>query len=517
MPVHTTDSTTPSPLAPDLPTEGESAEARALRLEAALQAAEAALQRSEARAVALTEESPDLVCRLHPDGTLLYANAAYTRFFRRPQAELIGSSLVTLLAPDEQSSWHHALAALTPTAPATRHECQLHTPDGAWHWVHWTIHGLFAPAGDAQEYQLVGRDLTMHRFVEEQLHEREARYHAIVANAAMGICLVDAFGQFLECNPAFTLMTGVSPEELAVLSLAQVTHPDEWQVEHGLLHQLFAGSEPGYALEKRLVTPAGPLWALALTTIIRAADGTPQYAVQLLENIAGRKEAERLRGEYQEKLRALTISATLGEERERRRLAQNLHDQVGQSLAIARIRLGKVCGQLGADAPAMAQELEVIRTLLSEALDYSRTLTSELSPPVLHELGLVPALRWLARHFSASYELPTAVMIEEPLAPIAHAVRVVLYHISRELLCNVVKHAGAEHATIHLAGDDDALVLMVEDDGRGIEAPPPSTTAGGFGLFSVRERVAQLGGTFTLQSAPGRGTRAILRVPAGAE
>ena len=233
--------------------------------------------------------------------------------------------------------------------------------------------------------QAVAHDITTRKYMEDQLREREERYRAIVSNVAMGICLVDVYGQFLECNPAFVHMTGYLPEELAVLTVSQVTYTDDWEQEQVLFSPLWDGSTNGYSIEKRLVTKGGiPVWMLAMTTLIHGANDEPLYAVQLLEDISVRKEAERLHHEYEEKLRALTLNATLTEERERRRIAQNLHDQIGQSLAIARLQLGKISNAMNPAQAKLHQDIEETRALLSEALDYSRTVTCELSPPILH-------------------------------------------------------------------------------------------------------------------------------------
>jgi signal transduction histidine kinase len=293
-----------------------------------------------------------------------------------------------------------------------------------------------------------------------------------------------------------------------------VTCAEDWRDEQRHMARLWEGLASEYCLEKRLVTREGhETWAQAATTVIRDAAGQPQYAVQVLEDITARKEAERVRAAYQTQLRALTLRTTINEERERRRIAQNLHDQIGQSLAIARMQLGKLGGQLP-DDDRRRQEIEEIRTLLSDALDYSRTVTCELSPPILHELGLVPALRWLARHFGERYHLPTELEVSEPFPRLSTQLRVVLYHVIRELLVNIVKHADATHAIIHLMRHDGAAIISVEDDGRGVHSSGrQDEPSGGYGLFSVRERVEQLGGAFVMESSRQRGTRCVLRVP----
>ncbi len=468
------------------------------------------------RYLSIINHQLDLVCRYSPEFMVTFVNDAFCHFFGRAPDKLLGISLFSLYRAVEPELFCQHVRQLTPDAPyiVTERHAVAHT--GADHWQQWCDRAVFDDCGRIVEYQAVGRDITNQNNMEVQLHEREERYRAIVSNAAMGICLVDAYGQFLECNPAFVQMSGNLPEELSMLTLAQVTCPEDWEEERGLFQRLWENNSTGYSLEKRLLTKDNRLiWTQAMTTLIRDPHNEPQYVVQLLEDISVRKEAERIRSEYADRLRALSLNATLAEERERRRIAQNLHDQIGQMLAIARMQLGKICASAGVKDTDLQQNLEETRTLLSEALDYSRTVTCELSPPILHELGLVPALRWLARHFSDRYHLPTNLSVDGAIPKLAQEERVVLYHTARELLFNVVKHAQASQAQLVIGLDDGGMVaLMVEDDGDGF--PRPAGTAGseGFGLFSVRERVGQMGGSLDIETGSwGTRCRVCLPVP----
>ncbi|HEY3378617.1 MAG TPA: PAS domain S-box protein [Armatimonadota bacterium] len=472
---------------------------------------------SAERYLSIINNQQDLVCRYATDLTLTFVNDAFCRFFGQSRDELIGMPLLALFPTVKQDEFGQRLARLTTETPDVLTERPAVAHNGADRWQQWCDRAVFDSAGRIVEYQAVGRDITTRKYLGDHLREREERYHAIVSNVAMGICLVDAYGQFLECNPAFVQMTGYIPEELVMLTLSQVTFPADWEQEQEHFLPLWDGNSTGYSLEKRLITKScTPVWTLAMTTLIHGPAGEPQYAVQLLEDISVRKEAERMRGEYEEKLRALTLNATLAEERERRRIAQNLHDQIGQSLAIARMQLGKISIALGASDAPLHQDIEDTRTLLSEALDYSRTVTSELSPPILHELGLVPALRWLAKHFSDRYHLPTRLAAEGALPVLTQEARVVLYHTARELLFNIVKHAHASHGQLVVRHEGEAVMLTVTDDGNGFPQSVSATGSEGFGLFSVRERVGQLGGSLVIETGTTRGTRCLVRVPVSA-
>lgn len=213
----------------------------------------------------------------------------------------------------------------------------------------------------------------------------------------------------------------------------------------------------------------------------------------------------------QEQLQALATALSLAEQRERHRIAVELHDYLGQLLALGRLKLGQV-RQGVQDIEAM-EHLKAADEFMSQALAYTRTLVAELSPPMLQEFGLPIALKWLAEQMQR-YELRVEVRIElEPLL-LSEAQAVLLFQSARELLINVVKHARTSHASVFLATNSHGEVcLTVTDAGCGFD--PAATSHGAqqpvkFGLLSIRERMEALGGRFELQSAPGHGTRATL-------
>lgn len=212
------------------------------------------------------------------------------------------------------------------------------------------------------------------------------------------------------------------------------------------------------------------------------------------------------RDSYQEQLRRLAIELSLTEERERRAIAADLHDHIGQTLATAKIKLGTLAGGRG---------VEEVRALVDEALRYTRSLTFELSSPLLYELGLGPAVESLAEQMEKKHGLRMEVHDEGCAGPMDDAVKVVLYKAVRELLMNAVKHACARRASVRIRQGEGSVEIVVEDDGIGFsqEAAAATARAGGFGLFSIREGLRHCGGGFSIRSSGGRGTQAVLRVP----
>lgn len=208
------------------------------------------------------------------------------------------------------------------------------------------------------------------------------------------------------------------------------------------------------------------------------------------------------------RLSQLARELSLVEERERRRLAGELHDSPMQKLALAQMQFGAAPGD-GASGQRIANGLDLMR----EAIDELRTLQFELSPPMLEKEGLVPTLRWLASHASERSDVQFAFHGPAGALALPEEIAIVLYQCARELVYNVVKHAGARNATIKLSAGDGDVTLTVGDDGRGFGTRPTAwSRSGGFGLFSIRERVGLFGGDVVVRS-DGSGAQIRVRMP----
>ena len=234
----------------------------------------------------------------------------------------------------------------------------------------------------------------------------------------------------------------------------------------------------------------------------------------LAEEIAEHKKAERKIAGYQKQLQKMASELSITEERERRVIAEELHDYIGQSLAFMKMKLSALKKDM--KLPANIGLIEEIDDLLGKTIQYTRDLTLQISPPVLYELGLTAAIEWLAEQYLKNHNLDIKVIIRNDHVPLREEVKVVLFKSVNELLNNVLKHATAQRVLVRVEADEHSVRIDVEDNGTGFN--PESLDSGqsgewGFGLFSIRERLKYLGGYFDIQSAPGKGTRARLSAP----
>jgi len=215
-------------------------------------------------------------------------------------------------------------------------------------------------------------------------------------------------------------------------------------------------------------------------------------------------------------VRELASALTLAEQRERRRISQILHDNVQQMLYGVQMRAHLI----GLDSPpemqaAIQTHLEELNDLVKQAIHTTRTLTVELSPPALRDEGLDAVFHWLVSQMRETHDLKVELIYTEPYQAPNEDLRILLFQLVRELLFNIVKHAGILEARIQIGKKDNHIVIIVEDKGRGFDAEAVAklNQAGGFGLYSIRERLALFGGLLEIHSNPGAGTTVTIIVP----
>lgn len=237
-------------------------------------------------------------------------------------------------------------------------------------------------------------------------------------------------------------------------------------------------------------------------------------AMQEVEEKIERKRAEQKIIKTNEMLRSITSELIMTEERERRRIAVDLHDNIAQTLAITKLKLDSLLD--GSDDDKTASSLEEIIDLIEQAIGQTRSLMTDLSPSVLYELGLTEAMEWLGEQIQERHGLRIILKKDPKIRNIDKDLQALLFRSTRELLLNVIKHAQAKEAFIFLQKLPGQISVSVKDNGRGFnikEIDNPSRKNGGFGLLSIRERLNHIGGIFEIETEKGQGTCIRLIVP----
>jgi len=359
----------------------------------------------------------------------------------------------------------------------------------------------------------IGLDVTEHQRAEQALRASEDRYRRIVETAEEGIWAIDAEAKTTYVNRKMAEMLGYAPEEMVGQHLLAFMNEDQCPLALGLLGRRRQGVRETHEFLFRR-KDGGDLWTTLSTNPILSDKGGYLGALAMATDITDRVQARQRVVEYQKRLRSLTSRLVLTEARERRRIAVFLHDQIGQALAMAQVRLAALRKAVAPeDQRSIVGE---VANLLDRVIGDTRSVTFDLSPPILYELGFEAAVEWLAENVQQSHGLRVRFEKDGQPKPMAEDVRVILFVAVREVLTNIVKHAGAKSASVSISREQGRVRVSVVDDGRGFDVDSlvsPRGHGAGFGLFSIRERLEHLGGGLEVQSTPGQGTRIMLIGP----
>jgi PAS domain S-box-containing protein len=356
---------------------------------------------------------------------------------------------------------------------------------------------------------VVNQDISEMKLAQASLRATKEFLEKILENAPTPIYVVSAAGRIRLVNQAWCEQVGMTAAQVTNLRLDEIFSAEVAQqyLEHN--RQVLA-TQAVLDSEEYVDLAAGRHYYQSVKFPV-VDDAEEQLAVGGISiDVTELKKLDENLHYYCERLNELSTELILSEERERRKLALGLHDQIGQPLALARIRLGQLLGE-----ESLLNCLEIareVRALIGETIQTVRSLTFELSPPSLYEFGLEAALRSLAERYAGRYQLSFSVENDDGTTALPRNLEVLLYHAVRELLVNIVKHAEASRVNISLSAEGPNIRLSVEDDGRGFN---PQQVENGFGLFSIRERIRNVGGRLEIECGREGGTRIILLVPGG--
>ena len=358
-------------------------------------------------------------------------------------------------------------------------------------------------------FERIRREQERRRLLGERLRLSEERYRQIFDNAHDAIWVHDLTGKIVMANRACREVIGYAPEELIGLMVQDFMSEGGLREAMEVRRRLMAGETLAAPFEQEIIRKDGERARLSLTASLITIDGG-STALQLI----ARDITEQAR--LQENLQFYLQQITRAQEHERERIARELHDDTVQSLLLIAQRLDRLRSNPRLEMAARTAEEGKLRGEVLQTLGNLRHLTQDLRPRILDDLGLVPALEWLADDLGDRYGVETGVEIDDALQELSQEAHLLLFRIAQEALRNVGRHSGATRARISLRRCGDRVEMTVTDDGKGFEPPKDISDLammGKLGLLGMYERARLLGGSFDIRSEPSQGTTVAVDVP----
>lgn len=494
---------------------------------------------------------------------LVICNDRYAQMAGRTREELMNvdnlNELVILHGSQQEgNNYHQNIKDERPH----RGRCSWIRPDNKENYYDWVAKPL--KVGD--KYYIVGidRDVTEYVKAEKQLRKTEVKYRTLVEQipAITYTAALDKTSTTLYISPQVENILGLTQAEYKRDPdlWARKLHPEDRDCVFRNLRKTHSDGEP-FRCEYRMLDADGRIvWVRDEAAIIKDDNGRGAFLQGVMYDITELKQAEqalrrieeslrkskdeleervkqrtadleqvnkRLRAEirtrkqvqtkllaYQNQLRSLASELSLAEERTKRQIATDVHDRIGQNLAIAKMKLHHLSETI--QNQQIKPAINEIKDIISGAIESTRTLTFEISPPVLYELGFEAAIEWLLRKARKQQRLKTDFQTDGSKTNLDENICVFLFQAVRELLVNVAKHAKAKSVMVSLRRLDDHIQVTVEDDGVGFDANKLEflqSSPSGFGLFSIRERLSYIGGKLKMDSMPGKGAQFTISAP----
>jgi PAS domain S-box-containing protein len=362
---------------------------------------------------------------------------------------------------------------------------------------------------------VIDRDITQQKRAEQATIEAWHFAESITNTVQEALLVLDQDLRIVSANQTFYRTFQVAPEETVGRLIYELGNR-QWDLPElrRLLEDILphSSSFENYEVERDFEHLGRRTMLLNARRIYRQSQETQMILLAIMD-ITLRKEQERKIHEHQQELASLTEELLLTEERERRRLALLLHDSIGQSLAFSKREIGVLQKSVPEET---RRALDYVKQQIDESIRQTRDLTFELSPTTLYTFGLEAAVEELAEQFAQREGFQTHFEAAEGDKPLSEQIQALLYRASRELLTNISKHAEASDVFIRIDRTDGSIRIVVEDNGKGFDLSQLKEKIHeqrGFGLFSIRERLTHVGGTFAIESEPGRGTKVTLTAP----
>ena len=455
--------------------------------------------------------SEELIATVNYEGNITKVNPAWKDKLGWTDEELMSRPWIDFIHPDdvERSLKRNELLIEGEASLSFVHRFKK-KGDG-YCYLSWNV----IPLNEENLIFGIGRDITRQTLAEKELGETKNLLEKTINNLHEAVFVINPENRsVILANEVASELFGYKRKELIGMNTADLHVNNEMYKNFAKKSDPQLNQRGLFQTEYKMKRKNGEVFETENTvTAIQDKKGWRQGVVSVVRDITARKNAERQLEKYQESLKQLTIELSLSEEKQRKEIASNIHDHLSQSLVVSKMNLKEMLS--GSKDDHFRTQIEITYKLITEALNNSRKITYDLSPPVLYELGIIETMHWLTEKIASENKIRTSFHSEFDEIKLPDSELILLFRIIQELMYNSVKHANANKISINFFKSGKDLHIVLEDDGKGFNTSKLSDNSkrNGFGIFAVKERIKNLSGTFSIKSAPGKGCRSEIFIP----
>jgi len=370
--------------------------------------------------------------------------------------------------------------------------------------------GLAHSGGRVYHYTALLRDLSEEHKLTAVIEQLNQRIRALFDQAPVAIWITEGERVVFANQACATLFGLPGREALMGLPLYDLLSPPSHPGVRARVAQAFASEGAVSTLEGEIVCGDGSLREVEMV-VAAWPDHERTFVQMVITDVTARLQEKRNLLHSRRTLRELSASLVEAREEERRRIARELHDELGQRLTALKLELA--AQQQDSDTDTPTERLQAMMDMVDDTVAAVRRIALDLRPPMLDDLGLNAAIEWLTRDFERRSGIQVTLRLVDSTEAIQQNMATAVYRIVQEALTNMARHARASHAVISIETKGRRLQLTVEDDGQGFPKDQPPPPRGSFGLIGMRERVHMLGGQITMKNATSGGARLVVRLP----
>jgi len=482
-------------------------------------AIELALASAQARVGGIVESAMDAIITIDSTQRIVHFNAAAEAAFRWPRRAVLGEP-IEMLIPERFRAGHRAhverFAATAVTSRGMGAQTVIHglRADG----VEFPIEASISQheEGGVKLLTVILRDITRRADAEREVKRGESRLLGILDSAMDAIITVDDRQHIVIFNAAAEAVFRC-PRDQAVGAPLDWFIPERFRSGHGELVRRFGEfDQPSRRMgSARVVTGLrrdGEEFPIE-ASISHTAEGGQKFYTVILRDVTERVRAEAALKRSQDEIQSLALAASGAREQEKSRIARELHDELGQALTALKIDVGWLRENGGRESPERLAKIESMQRLLDSTVAAARRISADLRPLMLDDLGLVAACEWLVQNFTQRTGIACELVMGKGDFDLSDPHATAVFRVLQESLTNAAKHSHATQVEAAIEREGESIVLTVSDNGSGFSHQAGSKP-GSFGHLGLRERAYHLGGSVAIDSAPGKGTRIELRIPA---